>query len=178
MKRESTDSSKTFFKSTIYHNIQKYYLHCNQGQPVAASEQNVLLGKNILLVDDNAINLEIAEEILSDTGAVVDTARDGREAVERFACSPSGYYAMILMDIQMPVMNGYEATKAIRHMNRADADQVLVFAMTADAFADDIVLAKQVGMNAHFAKPLDMNVILKEITRLIAENEVGKNETL
>lgn len=169
---------KPFFKSTIYHNIQKYYLHCNQGQPVAASEQNVLLGKNILLVDDNAINLEIAEEILSDTGAVVDTARDGREAVERFACSPSGYYAMILMDIQMPVMNGYEATKAIRHMNRADADQVLVFAMTADAFADDIVLAKQVGMNAHFAKPLDMNVILKEITRLIAENEVGKNETL
>ena len=169
---------KPFFKSTIYHNIQKYYLHCNQVQPVAASEQNVLLGKNILLVDDNAINLEIAEEILSDTGAVVDTARDGREAVERFACSPSGYYAMILMDIQMPVMNGYEATKAIRHMNRADADQVLVFAMTADAFADDIVLAKQVGMNAHFAKPLDMNVILKEITRLIAENEVGKNETL
>ncbi|MFR1722227.1 response regulator [Emergencia timonensis] len=169
---------KPFFKSTIYHNIQKYYLHCNQGQPVAASEQNVLLGKNILLVDDNAINLEIAEEILSDTGAVVDTARDGREAVERFACSPSGYYAMILMDIQMPVMNGYEATKAIRHMNRADADQVLIFAMTADAFADDIVLAKQVGMNAHFAKPLDMNVILKEITRLIAENEVGKNETL
>ena len=169
---------KPFFKSTIYHNIQKYYLHCNQGQPVAASEQNVLLGKNILLVDDNAINLEIAEEILSDTGAVVDTARDGREAVERFACSPSGYYAMILMDIQMPVMNGYEATKAIRHMNRADADQVLVFAMTADAFADDIVLAKQVGMNAHFARPLDMNVILKEITRLIAENEVGKNETL
>ncbi|WP_242869374.1 hybrid sensor histidine kinase/response regulator [Emergencia timonensis] len=169
---------KPFFKSTIYHNIQKYYLHCNQGQPVAASEQNVLLGKNILLVDDNAINLEIAEEILSDTGAVVDTARDGREAVERFECSPSGYYAMILMDIQMPVMNGYEATKAIRHMNRADADQVLVFAMTADAFADDIVLAKQVGMNAHFAKPLDMNVILKEITRLIAENEVEKNETL
>lgn len=169
---------KPFFKSTIYHNIQKYYLHCNQGQPVAASEQNVLLGKNILLVDDNAINLEIAEEILSDTGAVVDTARDGREAVERFECSPSGYYAMILMDIQMPVMNGYEATKAIRHMNRADADQVLIFAMTADAFADDIVLAKQVGMNAHFAKPLDMNVILKEITRLIAENEVEKNETL
>ncbi len=93
-------------------------------------------------MDDNAINLEIAEEILSDTGAVVDTARDGREAVERFACSPSGYYAMILMDIQMPVMNGYEATKAIRHMNRADADQVLVFAMTADAFADDIVLCE------------------------------------
>ena len=63
-------------------------------------------------------------------------------------------------------------------MNRCDADQELVFAMTADAFADDIVLAKQVGMNAHFAKPLDMNVILKEITRLIAENEVEKNETL
>ena len=162
---------KPFFKSTIYHNIQKYYLHCNQGQPVAASEQNVLLGKNILLVDDNAINLEIAEEILSDTGAVVDTARDGREAVERFACSPSGYYAMILMDIQMPVMNGYDAARAIRSCGHPCGKIIPIVAMTANAFAEDVKEALDAGMNAHVPKPIDMRNLKSVIAELIKKNQ-------
>lgn len=157
---------KPFFKSTLYHNIQKYYLRCDLEQPKEELERNALSGKRLLLVDDNEINLEIAQEMLSYTGAVVETARDGQEAVEHFRNSPVGYYAMIFMDIQMPVMNGYEATRAIRQMERADAGQVLIFAMTADAFADDIELAKRVGMDAHFAKPLDMSAMLKEIRKI------------
>ncbi|MBT9778889.1 response regulator [Clostridium sp. MCC353] len=156
---------KPFFKSTLYHNIQKHYLHCDWEQPKEELEHSVLSGRRILLVDDNDINLEIAQEMLSYTGAEVDAAHDGQEAVERFINSPVGYYAMIFMDIQMPVMNGYEAAKAIRQMERADAGRVLIFAMTADAFADDIEMAKRVGMNAHFAKPLDMAAMMKEIRK-------------
>lgn len=156
---------KPFFKSTLYHNIHKHYLHSGLEQTPAELEWDVLLGKRLLLVDDNEINLEIAQEILSNLGAAVETARNGQEAVGRFAHSPVGYYDMIFMDIQMPVMNGYEATKAIRRLEREDAGQVLVFAMTADAFADDIVQAKRVGMNAHFAKPLDINLMMKEIRK-------------
>ncbi len=169
---------KPFFKSTLYHNIQKYYFRCDGDQPRDEMEGNALSGQRLLLVDDNEINLEIAQELLSFTGAVVDVAHDGQEAVERFGNSPDGYYAMIFMDIQMPVMNGYEATKAIRDMNRADAGRVLIFAMTADAFADDIELAKRAGMNAHFAKPLDINAMLKEIRKHVntEEQKRGRHE--
>ena len=85
---------------------------------------------------------------------------------------------MVFMDVQMPVMNGYEATKAIRSMERADAGRVLIFAMTADAFAEDIELAKRAGMNAHFAKPLDINAMLKEIRKhtKAAEQKRGSHE--
>lgn len=157
---------KPFFKSTLYHNIQKYYLCCDLEQPKEELERNALSDRRLLLVDDNDINLEIAQEMLSYTGAALDVAHDGQEAVEYFRNSPVGYYDMIFMDIQMPVMNGYEATRAIRQMERADAGQVLIFAMTADAFADDIELAKCVGMDAHFPKPLDMTAMLKEIKKM------------
>lgn len=158
---------KPFFKSTLYHNIQKYYFRCDPEQPKEELEQNALSGRRLLLVDDNDINLEIAQEMLSYTGATADVAHDGQEAVEYFRNSPVGYYDMIFMDIQMPVMNGYEATRAIRQMEREDAGHVLIFAMTADAFADDIELAKRVGMNAHFPKPLDMTAVLKEIKKCV-----------
>ena len=156
---------KPFFKSTLYHNIQRYYFHCDGDQPEEELDADALSGQRLLLVDDNEINLEIARELLSFTGAAVDVAHDGQEAVERFRTSPDGYYCMIFMDIQMPIMNGYEATKAIRSMERADAGWVLIFAMTADAFAEDIERAKRAGMNAHFAKPLDINAILKEVRK-------------
>lgn len=157
---------KPFFKSTLYHNIQKHYYHSAPEQPEEEQERNLLIGKRLLLADDNDINLEIVQEILSNMGAVVDAVHDGSEAVERFEQSEVGYYDMVFMDIQMPIMNGYDATKAIRKMERPDACQVLIFAMTADAFADDIEQAKHVGMDAHFAKPLDMAVMLKEIRKL------------
>ena len=113
-------------------------------------------GKRILLVEDNELNREIAGEILQMTGAKVETAENGKMAVEKVEASPKGSYDLIFMDIQMPVMNGYEATAAIRSLPGAKGKLPIV-AMTANAFAEDVQLAKNTGMNGHIAKPLDMN---------------------
>ena len=113
-------------------------------------------GKRILLVEDNELNREIGVEILQMTGAEVETAENGKIAVEKVEASPKGSYDLIFMDIQMPVMNGYEATAAIRSLPGAKGKLPIV-AMTANAFAEDVQLAKNTGMNGHIAKPLDMN---------------------
>ena len=113
-------------------------------------------GKRILLVEDNELNREIAGEILQMTGAEVEIAENGKIAVEKVEASPKGSYDLIFMDIQMPVMNGYEATAAIRSLPGAKGKLPIV-AMTANAFAEDVQLAKNTGMNGHIAKPLDMN---------------------
>ena len=113
-------------------------------------------GKRILLVDDNELNREIGVEILRMTGAEVETAENGKIAVEKVEASPKGSYDLIFMDIQMPVMNGYEATAAIRSLP-GEKGKVPIVAMTANAFAEDVQLAKNTGMNGHIAKPLDMN---------------------
>ena len=113
-------------------------------------------GKRILLVEDNELNREIAVEILQMTGAEVETAENGKIAVEKVEASPKGLYDLIFMDIQMPVMNGYEATAAIRSLP-GDQGKLPIIAMTANAFAEDVQLAKNTGMNGHLAKPLDMN---------------------
>ncbi len=109
----------------------------------------------VLLAEDNSLNAEIMQEILKLTGIQVDTVRDGREAVDRFSASEPGYYQLIFMDIQMPVMNGYEAVKAIRALERKDAADIPVVAMTANAFSEDVQEAKSAGMNDHIAKPID-----------------------
>ena len=113
-------------------------------------------GKRILLVEDNELNREIAVEILQMTGAKVETAEDGKIAVEKVEASPEGLYDLVFMDIQMPVMNGYEATAAIRSLH-GEKGKLPIVAMTANAFAEDVQLAKNTGMNGHIAKPLDMN---------------------
>ena len=113
-------------------------------------------GKRILLVEDNELNREIAGEILQMTGAEVETAENGKIAVEKVEASPEGLYDLIFMDIQMPVMNGYEATAAIRSLP-GEKGKLPIVAMTANAFAEDVQLAKNTGMNGHIAKPLDMN---------------------
>ncbi len=114
-------------------------------------------GKQILLVEDNIINLEIAEEILSTTGANVEIAENGQEAIERVQQSTENYYSMIFMDVRMPVMNGYEAVEIIRSLERQDVKTVPIIAMTADAFAEDVKRAKDCGMNEHIAKPIDID---------------------
>lgn len=154
---------KPFFKSTLYHCVRHYVLHEEEAPVSENTEECDLNGKHILVVEDNEINLQIAVELLTEYGACVETAENGAKAVERFAGSPAGYYDLILMDIQMPVMNGYEASKAIRGMVREDAAFVPIFAMTADAFAEDREMAKQSGMNSHLSKPLDIPAMIREI---------------
>ena len=113
-------------------------------------------GKRLLLVEDNDLNREIATEILGMTGVTVETAENGKIAVEKVAAAPEHWYSLVLMDIQMPVMNGYEATAAIRSL-AGSRGKVPIIAMTANAFAEDVQLAKNTGMNEHIAKPLDLN---------------------
>ncbi len=120
-------------------------------------------GKRILLVEDNELNREIAIEIMGMTGAEIDVAENGKIAVDKIADAPENWYDLVFMDIQMPIMNGYEATAAIRTLSGARG-HVPIIAMTANAFAEDVQLAKNTGMNEHMAKPLDMhklNEILK-----------------
>ena len=112
--------------------------------------------RRILLVEDNVINQEIAMEIIGATGAAVECAPNGRKALERFEAMPEGYFDMILMDIQMPVMNGYEATRAIRKLPRRDALSIPIIALSANAFAEDVAVGREAGMNEHMAKPLDI----------------------
>ena len=116
----------------------------------------------MLLVEDNEINREIAVEVLKSTNIEIEAAENGKEAVDQFSASANGYYDIILMDIQMPVMNGYDATSAIRSLDRPDARHVPIVAMTANAFAEDVQAAKNSGMNEHLAKPLDVGK-LKEV---------------
>lgn len=128
-------------------------------------------GMHILLAEDNEINAEIAVEILQEQGAKVDHAQNGKEAVEKFAESEEGYYDLILMDIQMPILDGREATVEIRQMNRADADSILIFALSADAFLEDERFSLKVGMNGHFAKPVDFEQVRKAVGEIMKERK-------
>jgi CheY-like chemotaxis protein len=134
------------------------------------TEQRRYDGKRVLLAEDNALNTEVATELLSAIGLKIDTAENGREAVKRFKESESGYYDLIFMDIQMPEMNGYEAAAEIRRLEKEDAKSIPIIAMTADAFADDIQRAQQAGMNGHISKPID----IAKIREVLGEKFFGK----
>lgn len=125
-------------------------------------------GARVLLVEDNALNLEIAQFLLENEGMEVTTALNGQEAVELFAASEENRFDLILMDVMMPVMDGLTATRTIRAMDRADARRIPIFAMTANAFADDIAESRRAGMNEHLSKPLNAAAMLHTIRRYIA----------
>ncbi len=120
-------------------------------------------GCRILMAEDNEINAMIAEEILRDKGAEVETVENGRLAVERFAAHPAGYYDVILMDIQMPELNGRDATREIRALPREDAGKQLIFGLSADAFVEDERLSLECGMNGHIGKPVDFDALEKQL---------------
>lgn len=124
-------------------------------------------GLRIMLVEDNDLNMEIAQTILENGGAIVTPCFNGKEAYEKFVSSDPYSFDLILMDIMMPEMNGYEATKAIRNSNKADAKTIPVLAMTANAFESDKKNAALAGMNGHISKPIDFNLLLKEIAKAI-----------
>ena len=154
--------SKPLFKSTLYHALRQYM--DSETEHDQTSDQDInLSGRRILLAEDNELNWEVARELLSDLGVELDWAEDGRICVDKFQTSPQGYYDIILMDIRMPHMTGYEATQAIRGLDHPDALSVPIIAMSADAFSDDIQHCLDCGMNAHIAKPID----IMELTRLL-----------
>ncbi len=159
---------KPLFKSTLYNHLCKYAENEECGaENGAGKEQLDLSGKRILLAEDIDLNWEIADELLSEHGLILERAVNGKECLEMFRDSDAGYYDAVLMDIRMPVMDGYEATAAIRALDRADKNLPII-AMTADAFSDDAQRCMECGMNAHIPKPLD----IKECMRVL-QNFLG-----
>ena len=135
------------------------------------SVENAFQGCRILMAEDNEINAMIAEEILGKMGAQVDVATNGQEAVDSFASHPQGYYDFILMDVQMPVMDGREAARKIRNMNRPDAESILIFALSADAFVEDERRSLESGMNGHYAKPVDYEALQRNVGVFLRDRE-------
>lgn len=133
--------------------------------------ENAFRGRRILLAEDNEINAMIAVELLNNMGAEVEVAENGQKAVDSFATHPAQYYDFILMDVQMPVMDGRTAARTIREMDRADAGKIPIFALSADAFVEDERLSLKSGMNGHFAKPVDFVALQKEVGAFLQKRE-------
>lgn len=123
------------------------------------------------MVEDNELNMEIAEYMFTERGAVVEKSADGKKALEMFAASEEGYYDVIMMDIMMPEMDGLEATRRIRRMDRKDAETVPIFAMSANAFDDDVARSRAAGMNEHLSKPLSFEKAAAVIAQYVRKNE-------
>lgn len=143
-------------------------LNTDESTPSISGENTTaasLSGKHILLVEDNDLNLEIAQFMLEDAGIIVTTAKDGAKALKAFLEKPVGTFDMILMDIMMPVMNGYEATRAIRTSGRKDALSIPIIAVTANAYEEDRQASFAAGMNEHLTKPLNCEKLLSTIGR-------------
>lgn len=154
--------AKPLFKSKLLQILRRFLEKDEVRQvtePVKFSEADHS-GKHLLLVEDNDLNREIAEEIIGSTGVLVETAVNGQDAVDKVMQSAEGYYQMILMDIQMPVMDGYEATRQIRQLPRTDVVNIPIIAMTANAFSEDVANALNAGMNHHLAKPIDIKALM------------------
>ena len=164
--------AKPLFKSTLYYGLKPY---AEDGQPIMEElEENFdLNGKRVLLAEDNDLNWEIAEELLSELGLNLERAENGQICIEMFQKSPIGYYDAVLMDLRMPVMTGYEAAWGIRKQERSDANLPII-AMTADAFSEDIKRCLDCGMNAHIAKPIDVREVSRLLEKYIRErNNAG-----
>ena len=160
--------SKPLFKSNLYLGLSRYVegMLEDDEQETNAEKELDFGGLRILLAEDNDLNWEIAEDILTDVGFEVEWAENGQICVDKFKQSELGYYDAVLMDIRMPVMNGYDAAKAIRALDRPDA-RLPIIAMTADAFSEDIQRCLECGMNEHVAKPIDIEKLMKLLKRYL-----------
>lgn len=165
--------SKPIYKAKLRQKLEEFADPPAEPQRVfdQAAGHEIPEGKRVLLVEDNELNLEIAAELLQMLKLQVDTAEDGAAAVKRFAESRPGTYDLILMDIQMPRMNGYEAARAIRRMDRQDSRTVPVIAMTADTFAKDVQAAYAAGMNEHLAKPVSIERLIQVLSAFLSNQE-------
>lgn len=159
--------AKPLFKSTLFYGLKKY-----MGVEGAADETEIdtdmdLSGRHILVAEDNDLNWEVLKELLSYIGMELEWAENGQICLQKFQESESGYFDAILMDIRMPVMNGYEATKAIRALDRSDAQTIPIIAMTADSFSEDVQRCLDSGMNAHTAKPINLDEVVSLLKKYI-----------
>lgn len=165
---DSEKNRGTTVTMTLVHRLatpEEIETYINESENAGTGNYDCLKNKKVLLVEDNQMNREIAMDILTDNGMIVDTAEDGTVAVEKMANAVPGQYDLILMDVQMPKMNGYEATKAIRNLDNRAIDGIPIIAMTANAFEEDRKEALEAGMNEHLSKPINvkkMNEVLKK----------------
>ena len=169
--------TKPIFKADILERLKQYI----QGGYQEDEEQQIresdnLEGVRILVADDNELNLEIMFEIFNSSGAAVDCAHNGKEALEAYLKSSQGYYQIILMDVHMPEMNGLEATKEIRNSGRPDACTVPIIAMTADVFKEDIRRCQDAGMNAHMGKPVELDKLYSTVRKLLNKEALGEKQ--
>ena len=167
---ESELGKGSTFTVTLKYRIadESYYVKNNDENPETCSE--ILEGKNILLAEDNDLNAEIAEVILERAGLKIERVEDGIQCVNRIMKMPAGTYDMILMDIQMPQMDGYKATRVIRHLPDKDKACIPIIAMTANAFEEDKRKAIAAGMNGHIAKPIQVGKLLSTLKTILTEN--------
>lgn len=159
--------AKPLFRSTLYRALSAVADGPSASSEASAPEAD-LAGRRVLLAEDNELNWEVARELLGALGLELTWAENGREAVDAFASSEPGTFDAVLMDIRMPEMDGYQATRAIRALPRPDAATVPVIAMTADAFSEDIERARDAGMDAHVAKPIDLRELVRTLARCLA----------
>lgn len=156
---------KPLFPSTVY----GFLMQATQGEKAEPGHESAIkfYGERVLLAEDNDMNLEIAQTLLESRNLTVDAAHNGREAVDMFQNSAPGTYCAVLMDIQMPVMNGLEATRAIRSLQKSDAKTIPIIATSANAFEEDVEKSLQAGMNAHISKPVDIPLLFRVLYDLI-----------
>ena len=160
--------SKPLFKSTLFYGLSRFAEPASAKADAAPKLAPDFTGRHLLLAEDSALNWEIARDLLSSYGFALDWAENGRLCVERFQASQADHYDAILMDIRMPVMDGYQAARAIRARDRPDAREIPIIAMTADAFSEDIRRAMDSGMSAHIAKPIDIRELLRVLQRCLS----------
>lgn len=167
--------SKPLFRSTLYEKINQ--LLGNEVTSVEPEEDySDLNGVHVLVAEDNEINWEIIQALLNSFGITAERAENGRVCLEMMKKAEEGRYTLIFMDVQMPEMNGLDATKAIRSLDNAWASSIPIIAMTADAFSENVTECLNAGMNGHIAKPVDIKLVIKEIRKIIERN--GKNEKI
>ncbi|MCM1187753.1 MAG: response regulator [bacterium] len=164
--------AKPFFLTSFRQKVDMILGQKAEEEPEPSEQENLLAGMRILVAEDNEINAEILEELLDMAGASCDICENGKQVVEAFEKSEPGQYQLVLMDVQMPVLNGYEATRAIRRLNHPLAGTIPIIAMTANAFAEDVRDALEAGMDAHVAKPVNMEVLAQTVKDVLS----GQNE--
>jgi CheY-like chemotaxis protein len=161
--------SKPLFRTTLYDKLNE--LLGSEEKRDTEDNTTDLAGMRILIAEDNDVNWEIISMLLGMQGIETERAENGKVAVERMQSAPDGAYALIFMDVQMPVMNGIEATKAIRRLDNPWAASIPIIAMTADAFSENVAECLAAGMNGHIAKPIDMKLVMKEIKQIKEESK-------